>query len=247
MSFENKSAVVTGAGGGMGLAIALALTERGTAVTGVDLKERPAELPESCEFIQADITADGVPEQAVESAAVDGKLNYLVNAAGVGWFGKDTCTADISDEIWNLVLAINLTAPMRFSRAAIPAMRRAGGGAMVHISSAAGLRGMDEPMDAYQVSKAGLISLSRGLAVHLGAEGIRSNTICPGAIETPMVAQIYDGDPARRERMAAKTPIPRIGTPEDIAASCLHLLSEQASFVTATDVVVDGGWLAVLR
>lgn len=247
MSFESKSAVVTGAGGGMGLAIALALSERGAAVTGVDLKERPAELPAGCEFVQADITADGVPEHAVERAAVDGKLDFLVNAAGVGWFGKDKGTADITDEIWNLVLAINLTAPMRFSRAAIPAMRRAGGGAMVHIASLAGLRGMDEPMDAYQVSKAGLISLSRGLAVNLGPAGIRSNTICPGAIETPMVAQIYDGNPERRERMAEKTPIRRIGTPEDIAASCLHLLSDDASFTTGTDVVVDGGWLAVLR
>src|SRR5262245_3732979 len=118
MSFENKTAVVTGAGGGMGLTIAATLAERGTAVTGVDLKERPAELPQGCEYIQADITADGIPEQAVETASVDGKLNFLVNAAGVGWFGKDTGTADISDEIWNLVLAINLTAPMRFSRAA---------------------------------------------------------------------------------------------------------------------------------
>lgn len=247
MSFESKTAVVTGAGGGMGLTIALALSERGASVTCVDLKERPADLPAACSYVQADITEEGLAERVVEGACEDGRLDYLVNAAGVGWFGKDTGTADLSDEIWDQVLAINLTAPMRFARAAIPAMRKAGGGAMVHIASAAGLRGMDEPMDAYQVSKAGLISLSRGLAVHLGAEGIRSNTICPGAIETPMVAEIYAEDPARRERMAARTPIPRLGRPEDIAASCLHLLSDDASFVTATDVVVDGGWLAVLR
>jgi NAD(P)-dependent dehydrogenase (short-subunit alcohol dehydrogenase family) len=101
-------------------------------------------------------------------------------------------------------------------------------------------------MDAYQVSKAGLISLSRALAVQLAGENIRSNTICPGAIETPMLAGIYEEDPGRRERMAAKTPIRRLGRPEEIAATCLHLLSDEAGFVTGTDAVVDGGWLAVL-
>ena len=118
---------------------------------------------------------------------------------------------------------------------------------MVHIASAAGLRGMDEPMDAYQVSKAGVISLSRGLAVHLAPEGIRSNTICPGAIETPMVAEIYAEDPDRRVRMADRTPLRRLGQPRDIASACLHLLSDEASFVTGIDYVADGGWLSVLR
>jgi NAD(P)-dependent dehydrogenase (short-subunit alcohol dehydrogenase family) len=247
MSFENKSAVVTGAGGGMGLAIAAALAERGTTVTAVDLKDRPTSLPDGCGYVQADITEEGLPQRVVESAGEDGRLDFLVNAAGVGWFGKDRSIVDTEEQVWDRVIAINLTAPMRFARAAIPAMRRAGGGAMVHIASIAGLRGMDEPMDAYQVSKAGLISLSRGIGVHLGPEDIRSNTICPGAIETPMVAEIYAEDPSRRERMAAKTPIRRLGTPEDISSSCLHLLSDEASFVTATDVVVDGGWLSVLR
>lgn len=247
MSFESKTAVVTGAGGGMGLAIARALAERGTAVACVDLKERPTELPESCAYVQADITEPDVPARVVEAACDDGRLDFLVNAAGVGWFGKDRSIVDTPEEVWEQVMAINLTAPMRFVRAAVPAMRRAGGGAMVHIASLAGLRGMDEPMDAYQVSKAGLISLSHGLAVSLGPEGIRSNTICPGAIETPMLTEIYAEDPERRERMAAKTPIPRLGTPEDIAATCLHLLSDAASFVTGTDAVVDGGWNAVLR
>jgi NAD(P)-dependent dehydrogenase (short-subunit alcohol dehydrogenase family) len=247
MSFENKTAVVTGAGGGMGYAIALALAERGTAVTGVDIKERPEGFPEGCAYVQADITEPGVPADAVQAAADEGRLDFLVNGAGVGWFGKDRSIVETPEEIWEQVMAINLTAPMRFVRAAVPAMRKAGGGVMVHIASLAGLRGMDEPMDAYQVSKAALISLSRGLAVTLGPDNIRSNTICPGAIETPMVAEIYAEDPSRRERMAAKTPIPRLGTPEDIAATCMHLLSDESSFVTGTDAVVDGGWLGVLR
>lgn len=238
--------MVTGAGGGIGLAIASALAGEGASVACVDLKDRPAELPAGCTYLQADITTDGIPEAAVEQASEEGRLDFLVNAAGVGWFGRDGSVLEIEEAVWDQVLAINLTASMRFARAAVPAIRRAGGGAMVHIASLSGLRGMDEPLDTYQVSKAGLISLSRALAVQLGPEGIRSNTICPGAIETPIVAQIYDEDPARRERMAARTPIHRLGQPGDIAAACSYLLSPEASFVTATDLVVDGGWLAIL-
>jgi NAD(P)-dependent dehydrogenase (short-subunit alcohol dehydrogenase family) len=247
MRFEGKTAVVTGAGGGVGEEIAASLCREGATIVGVDLKPRPTNLPDSCDYIEADITAAGIAENAVARASRQGSLDHLVNAAGVGWFGRDGSVVDTPEEIWDRVLEINLTAPMRFARAAVPAMRRAGGGSIVHISSAAGLRGMDEPMDAYQVSKAGLISLSRGLAVHLAPEGIRSNTICPGAIDTPMVAEIYADDPERRGRMADRTPLRRLGRPADIASACLHLLSEEASFVTGIDYVADGGWLAVLR
>ncbi len=95
-------------------------------------------------------------------------------------------------------------------------------------------------------SKAGLISLSRGLAMQLAERGIRSNTICPGAIETPMVASIYDAEPARRERMVERTPLRRMGAPADVVEACLYLLSDQSSFVTGADLVVDGGWLSIL-
>ncbi len=247
MRFEGKTAVVTGAGGGVGEEIAASLLREGASVVALDLKPRPAGLGEGCEYVEVDITGAGVAEEAVDRASRNGALDLLVNAAGVGWFGRDRSSVDISDEIWNRVLEINLNAPMRFARAAVPAMRRAGGGAMVHIASVAGLRGMDEPMDAYQVSKAGLISLSRGLAVHLAPEGIRSNTVCPGAIETPMVAEIYAEDPDRRQRMADRTPLRRLGRPADIAAATLHLLSAEADFVTGIDYVADGGWFAVLR
>jgi NAD(P)-dependent dehydrogenase (short-subunit alcohol dehydrogenase family) len=117
---------------------------------------------------------------------------------------------------------------------------------MVHIASIAGLRGMDDPMDAYQVSKAGLISLSRGLAIALAGEGVRSNTVCPGAVDTPLVADIYAEDPRRRDRMAARTPLGRLGTAADVAEACLYLLSDAAGFVTGTDLVIDGGWLSIM-
>jgi NAD(P)-dependent dehydrogenase (short-subunit alcohol dehydrogenase family) len=246
MRFEGRRAIVTGAAGGIGGAIARGLAAEGAAVTCVDLKRPPADDTPGCTHIQADVCGPDVPAKAVEAAAGGDGLDYLVNAAGVAWFGVDGSVIDTPDDVWDRVLETNLTAPMRFARAAVPAMNRPGGGAMVHVASIAGLRGMDDPLDAYQVSKAGLISLSRALAVRLAPEGIRSNTVCPGAVETPMLAGIYEEDPSRRERMIAKTPLARVGRPEDVAAACLHLLSDDASFVTGTDVVVDGGWLAVM-
>ena len=243
---DGKSAIVTGASGGVGLAIARRLADEGASVVAVDLKERPRELPESCLFIQGDVTDRALPGAVVERAKRDqGGLDYLVNGAGVAWFGRDCSAVDMLDELWDAVLAINLTAAMRFARACAPVLRERRG-AMVHIASVVGLRGADEPMDAYQVSKAGLVSLSRGLAMALARDGVRSNAICPGAIDTPMVAEIYAADPGRRERMAGRTPLGRLGATADVAAACLYLLSDAASFVTGIELVVDGGWLAVM-
>jgi NAD(P)-dependent dehydrogenase (short-subunit alcohol dehydrogenase family) len=244
--FNDRAAIVTGAGGGVGLEIARRLDQEGAEVIAIDLKDRPADLPEGCFYLRGDITDAGLPGRAVEHAQRehDG-LDYLVNAAGVAWFGRDCSVVDIDDELWDRVLEINLTAPMRFARASAPALRERHG-AMVHVASIAGLRGMDEPMDAYQVSKAGLISLSRGLAMALAPDGVRSNTVCPGTIDTPMVQEIYAEDPRRRERMIGRTPLRRLGTPADVAEATLYLLSDAASFVTGTDLTIDGGWLSIL-
>ncbi len=244
--FRDRTGIVTGAGGGIGLAIAVGLAEEGAEVVAVDVKDRPTSLPPRCAYVQGDVSDRELPERVVQLAVTEYEgLDYLVNAAGVAWFGRDGATTTMSDELWDRVLAINLTAAMRFSRACAPALRRRRG-AIVHIASVAGLRGMDDPMDAYQVSKAGLISLSRGLAMAMAPDGVRSNTVCPGAIDTPTLEGIYAEDPARRERMQARTPLGRLGTTDDVAQACLYLLSDAASFVTGTDLVVDGGWLAVL-
>jgi NAD(P)-dependent dehydrogenase (short-subunit alcohol dehydrogenase family) len=244
--FTDRAAIVTGAGGGIGLEITRRLSLEGAAVIAVDLKQRPGDLPEACTFVQGDVTDTRLPAQAVERARRDhGGLDYLVNAAGVAWFERDCSALDIDDQVWDRVLEINLTAAMRFARASAPALRERRG-AMVHIASIAGLRGMDAPMDAYQVSKAGLISLSRGLAMALAPDAVRSNTVCPGTVDTPLVESIYAEDPQRREAMIARTPLRRLGTPADVAEACLYLLSDAASFVTGSDLTIDGGWLSIL-
>lgn len=117
-------------------------------------------------------------------------LDYLVNAAGVAWFGRDGSVLEVEEGLWGTIMAINFDVMRHLSVAAVPLLRRGGGRSMVHVASTAGLRSMDSPLDAYQVSKAAVISLSRTLALTLGRERIRSNTVCPGAVLSPMIAPL---------------------------------------------------------
>jgi NAD(P)-dependent dehydrogenase (short-subunit alcohol dehydrogenase family) len=248
---RDRVAFVTGAGGGMGYRIASDLARAGARVFAVDVKEPPSPDPggsgRSVHYWQFDITGEDRLAGALgEVFAECGRLDYVVNAAGVGWFDRDGPVAETDPGVWQRVLDVNLTAAMQVCRHAIPLVRRTGGGAFVHVASVAGLRTSDGPMDAYQVSKAGLISLSRAIALEYGPEGIRSNTICPGAILTPMIQPLYDADPARAERMASRTPLRRLGTVEDVSSACQFLLSDEAAFITGTDIVVDGGWTLAL-
>jgi 3-oxoacyl-[acyl-carrier protein] reductase len=142
------------------------------------------------------------------------------------------------------VIAINLTGAMLMARHAIPAMRASGGGTLVHFSSIQCLRGDEAPQDAYQVSKAGLLALSKSIAIQFAKDGIRSNVILPAATRSPMQAR-WQADPELERRTAAAMPLGRVGTPDDMAAACLFLLSDRASFITGTELLVDGGRMAL--
>src|SRR5918995_2480182 len=242
--FVGRTAVVTGAGGGMGLQIASDLLAAGATVAGVDVKERPDALDDAL-YHQGDVSDDGFVRQAVGSAyAKTGQLDYLVNAAGVLWFGRDRSLLDVELEVWNRVIAINLTGCMLSARHAIPLMRKSGGGAMVHFSSTQCLRGDDRPQDAYQVAKAGILALSKSIAIQFARDNIRSNVILPSATESPMQAR-WQADPELKRRTAEDVPLGRVGTTEDMANACLFLLSDQASFITGTELLVDGGRMAL--
>jgi NAD(P)-dependent dehydrogenase (short-subunit alcohol dehydrogenase family) len=226
------------------------LAEAGVTVVGVDLKAPGDQLMSSGDvrYVQTDLTGDNGIAKVLEALpAKERGLDYLVNAAGVAWFDRDGSALDIGDDVWAPVMSLNFDVMRQLSVAAVPHLRRGQGRSMVHVASTAGLRSMDSPLDAYQVSKAAVISLSRALALSLGPDRIRSNTVCPGAVLTPMIEHLYAEDPTRRHRMEDKTPLGRLGTPDDIAATIAFLLSPQSSFITATDVVVDGGWTAQIK
>lgn len=251
--FKNRVALVTGAGGGIGLAVARALASEGAIVEAIDVKTPDLidELPSNFHFSNCDLTKDEEVCAAFQRLeAKHGKLNYVVNCAGICLFERDGSVVDSDDNILNLTLDVNLKGVIRVVRAAVPLLKLTTGGAMVHIASVVGIRNMENiidggPADAYQLSKAAVISLSRSLAMQLAPAGIRSNTVCPGAVSTPMTSEIYDQS-GRIAKMEARTPLGRIANPEDISNAVLFLLSDQAKFITGIDLPVDGGLLAKL-
>ncbi|MGE0094249.1 MAG: SDR family NAD(P)-dependent oxidoreductase [Alphaproteobacteria bacterium] len=245
MGFAGKSALVTGAGGGMGLAIAEALLAEGAHVALVDLKPSTKTLGGKALYLQGDVSDEAFVADAFARAhAAAGHLDYLVNAAAVLWFDRDKSAVEMTVADWNRIMAINLTAAVLTVRHAVPLMKAAGGGAMVHVSSIQCLRGDPMPQDAYQASKAGLIALSKSMAIQYARDGIRSNALLPGPTLSPMQAR-WEGKPEAQARVAGRIPLGRLGTVEDQANACLFLLSDRAAYITGIELIVDGGVTAM--
>jgi NAD(P)-dependent dehydrogenase (short-subunit alcohol dehydrogenase family) len=242
--FRGRAAVVTGAGGGMGLEIARRILDAGGSVVAIDVKPRPVELPESerCRYAQGDLTDEGFVSKAVDDAARDfGRIDYLANVAGVLWFGRDASLLSMDLGVWDQVFQINLKSMVHTARAVVPHMRKQGGGAMVHFSTVQCLRGDSIPQDAYAASKAGVGAVSKSLAMQLAKEGIRSNTIFPGLTLTPMQARW--NTPEKVAAVGEYIPMGRVGKPQELANAALFLLSDGASYITGIELIVDGGIL----
>ncbi len=243
--FSGRSAVVTGAGGGMGGQIALAMAASGCRVTAVDLKPCPQSLAglDNVVFVQGDLTDEAfVNGFARDAYDRTGRLDYLCNVAGVLWFDRDKSVFEMDLDVWDRVFDINLKSMVYTARACTPLMKASPDtGAMVHFSTNQWMRGDPVPQDAYATSKAAVSAFSRSLAMQLAADGIRSNVICPGPTLTPMQAR-WDTEDVQN-RVAEKIPIKRLGTPKDMANVAMFLLSEGAGYITGIDVAVDGGQL----
>ena len=241
--FNNKTAMVTGAAGGMGYAIASALVKRGANVTMLDKQEQP-NLPEGAgvtHYVRGDLTDFEYVKSAFSELT---KLDFLVNSAGVLWFGKDEGVEKIDLDIWTDVMDINLKSMVHTLKQAIPLMRANGQGSIVNFSTIQCQRGDSAPQDAYQASKAGVIALTKSVAIQHASEGIRANSILPGPTLTPMQDR-WTNNPAGQEATKRAVPLGRVGTVEDMSNACLFLLSDKASFITGTELVVDGGLLAL--
>ena len=243
--FSGHVAVVTGAGGGFGGEIASMILAAGGSVIMIDVKPEPDHLPGGAEqrmYARGDLTDAKFVKDTIDAGAERfGRIDSLSNVAGVLWFDKDTTLLEIDFDIWDQVFETNIKSMMYTARAAVPHMKRSGGGSMVHFSTVQCLRGDPAPQDAYSTSKAGVGALSRSLAMQLAKDGIRSNAIYPGPSETPMQAR-WDTD-EKIESVARHIPLGRVGVARDLANAALFLLSDGAAYITGTDIIVDGGLL----
>src|SRR5207244_8883321 len=183
--------------------------------------------------------------QAAVGQAVSrfGKLDVLVNNAGIG---GGTRIEETTVEAWDRVMDINAKGVFLGSKMAIPAMRRAGGGSIINISSQLGLVGVDNSSPQYQASKGAVRLLTKATAIQYAAEGIRANSVHPGPIVTPMT-EARRGDPEVYKLTVGRIPLGRYGQPEDVAYGVLYLASDESAYVTGSELVIDGGWTAQER
>jgi len=245
MRLENKVALISGGARGMGAVEAKLFAKEGAKVVIGDMledegKQVEAEINEAggeCVFVLLDVSDEDAWRRAVsEAVSRYGKLDILVNNAGI--YRAHIVEETTVDE-WDQVMDINAKGVFLGTKHAIPAMRQAGGGSIVNISSVAGLVGSKQTT-AYTASKGAVRLLTKSTAIQYASDGIRANSVHPGTIVTPMT-EGFLAEPAMHEDRVNRTPLKRLGRPEDVAYGALYLASDEASFVTGSELVIDGG------
>jgi NAD(P)-dependent dehydrogenase (short-subunit alcohol dehydrogenase family) len=245
-ALDNKAALVTGGGSGLGRASAVALARAGASVTIADVNEdgakESAALVEQAggdaAFLRADVTQPDVVAAIVDATVARwGHLDCAVNNAGTT--GTAAATADYTLDDWNHTIGLNLTSVFLCLKYEIPAMLEHGG-AIVNMASGAGLVGFPG-LPAYVASKHGVVGLTKAAALEYAAQGVRINAICPGSTRTPMLEGFMGGDEKVERMMTRAVPLGRLGRPEEIAEAVVWLCSDAASFVVGHALAVDGG------
>ncbi|PKB67734.1 MAG: cyclopentanol dehydrogenase [SAR202 cluster bacterium Io17-Chloro-G4] len=248
MRLEGKVALITGGAKGQGAEEARMFAAEGAKVIIADIldsegEKLAAEIGESggdALFLHLDVTSEDQWRSAITAAVSRfGKLDVLVNNAAVWRRGH---VEETTSEHWDAVLEVNAKGVFLGTKAAIPEMRKAGGGSIINISSVAGLVG-SLTSSAYSASKGAVRLLTKSTAIQYAGEGIRANSIHPGAVDTDMGDQVWP-NAETREEVAGRTPVGRMGVPADIAYGALYLASDESSFVTGSELVIDGGMTA---
>ena len=243
MRLENKVALISGGARGMGAVEAKLFAREGARVVFGDLLDDDgikveAEIREAggeAAYIHLDVTNEGDWQRAVDTATSRfGRLDILVNNAGIAVQGN---IEDTTEEVWDRTMAVNVKGVFLGTKQAIPAMRRAGGGSIINISSGAGIAPAPGTSTHYAASKGAVRIFTKSTAIQYAKEGIRCNSVHPGPIDTPMLGSRYSDSQLLMERV----PLGRVGTPEEIAYGVLYLATDESSFVTGSELVIDGG------
>jgi meso-butanediol dehydrogenase/(S,S)-butanediol dehydrogenase/diacetyl reductase len=243
MRLKDKTAIITGGGSGIGLATSRAFCKEGAKVILFGRRKEKLvsaanELGDSVLFVQGDMTKNDDLDKLINKTLNNFKgIDILVNSAGLF---NGAPLHKISDSQWDEMMDINIRSVFQLTRRVLPTMMTQKSGSIVHISSILGLIAVPE-VAAYNVSKGALNQFSRSIAVEYGSYGIRSNSICPGLIETDMTAELMK-DASLMQEWSKEYPIGRFGKPEDVASACLFLASDESSFITGTVLPVDGGF-----
>ena len=246
MRLENKVAIISGGSRGMGAFEATLFVKEGAKVIIGDVRDEEGRdlakhIGSNAVYMHLDVTSEK-DWAAVVKEATDryGKLDILVNNAGVSARGT---IEETSVDDWDRVMGINSKGVFLGTRAAIPDMRKSGGGSIINISSQLGLVGMAESSPQYQSSKGAVRIFTKSAAIQYAPEGIRVNSVHPGPIVTPMT-EARRSDSAVQQVMVSRIPLGRYGESKDVAYGVLYLASDEASFVTGSELVIDGGWTA---
>lgn len=250
---EGKTAIVTGGGSGIGRAICLLMANEGAKVAILDLNGKGGQETQRIitdkgqigRFWHVDVSREeDIARAFFEINAEFGKINILVNNAGI--LGVDKPTDEITEEEWDKVLAINTKGVFLGTKHAVPYMRKAGGGSIINISSIYAIRGTPS-VPPYHAAKAAVRIMSKVDALLYAKDNIRVNSVLPGIIMTPLLEQVINSSQDPEDALQAlisSTPLGRLGTPENIAQGVLYLASDESSFVTGSDLVIDGGYTA---
>jgi 2-keto-3-deoxy-L-fuconate dehydrogenase len=243
--FTGKRALVTGAGSGIGAAVARRLHAAGAEVVLADLRGEAAEevaggLGAGARAVALDVADEDAVRAAIEAEERAGGLDVLANVAGIG---STTSAPDTPLEVWERVFAVNARGTFLCCKHAIPPMARRRRGAIVNMASVAGLVGLRNRA-AYCASKGAVVALTRALAVDHVGDGVRVNAVCPGTVDSPWVRRLVEEVGESMEALRARQPMGRLGTPDEVADAVLYLASDAAAFVTGAVLAIDGGLTA---
>jgi NAD(P)-dependent dehydrogenase (short-subunit alcohol dehydrogenase family) len=249
MRLENKVCVITGGAQGMGALACSLFAKEGAKVVSADVVQEAGDKLVSqikkeggdAHFVKTDVTREEDCAKAIQTAVKTyGGLDVLYNNAGI-FPPDDHSVIDTPLAVWDKILSVNLKGIVSCSKFGVPEIIKRGGGSVINIASFTALLGCTVPQDAYASSKGAVISLTKSMAVQFGPKKVRSNVICPGPIETPMITEWLLTNPVERNKRLPRIPLGRFGQPQDVVYMALHLASDESAWTNGSVIVIDGG------